>query len=112
MKVIDAMQKITNGEEFRFKILSENKTYHVYKYSQLFDEEDEDYVQWFIDYDWLNEEVEVIEDGKKIEKIIPTSLIGIDNLDEKIEVVHIDTINAIDKINKIIKVINEMREDK
>lgn len=114
MKVIDVMQKITNGEEFRFKILSENKTYHVYKDSQVFDEEDEDYVQWFIDYDWLNEEIEIIEEDKKIEMLI----IGKDDVawcegnmktdEEMVDIV----LDIKDKINEIIMVINEMRKDK
>ena len=56
---------------------------------------------------FINDEVEIIEEDKKIEKIIPTSLKGIDNLDEKIEVSHIDTISAIDKINEIIDKLNE-----
>jgi hypothetical protein len=100
MKVIDAMQKITNGEEFRFKILSENKTYHVYKDSQIFDEEDEDYVQWFIDYDWLNEEIEIIED-KKIERITNKAFLN-SPFGELVG----------EKFNEIIDAINGMREDK
>lgn len=131
MKVIDAMQKITNGEEFRFKILSENKTYHVYKDSQVFDEEDEDYVQWFIDYDWLNEEIEIIEEEPRNIKVCGSlftrseynKLAGIEE-DKKIEnnFQHVyysdnDMINANFEnirttLKNIINVINEMREDK
>jgi len=52
------------------------------------------------------------EEDNKIEKLIPTSLKGIDNLDEKIEVSHIDTMSVIDKINEIIDVINKMNGGK
>ena len=43
-----------------------------------------------------------LEEKKIPEKLIPTSLKGIDDLDEKIDVAHIDTISAIETINKII----------
>ena len=45
----------------------------------------------------------LVEEEKKLpEKLIPTSLKGIDNLDEKIEIAHIDTISVIDTVNKIL----------
>lgn len=45
----------------------------------------------------------VVEQVKKMpEKLIPTSLKGIDNLDEKIEIAHIDTISVIGTVNEII----------
>ena len=51
----------------------------------------------------LNSEVETLEEKKKIpEKLIPTSLKGIDNLDEKIEIAHIDTISVIETVNQVI----------
>ncbi len=51
----------------------------------------------------LNDEVEILEEEKKIpEKLIPTSLKGIDNLDEKIEIAHIDTISVIETVNQLI----------
>jgi hypothetical protein len=44
-----------------------------------------------------------LEEEKKIpEKLIPTSLKGIDNLDEKIEIAHIDTISVIETVNQLI----------
>lgn len=57
----------------------------------------------------LNDEVETIEEDKKIQKIIPTSLSGIENLNEKIEIAHIDTVNVMNKINEIIDKINNDR---
>ena len=119
MKVIDAMQKITNGEEFRFKILSEDRTYHVYKDSQVFDEENEDYVQWFIDYDWLNEEVEIIEEKKKPMKIYwnvddDTYTTTVGHKDYKVNKDDFEELSNMyrQKINEIIDVLNEMREDR
>ena len=52
--------------------------------------------------------VEEPQEHKIPEKLIPTSLRGIDNLDEKIEVAHIDTISAIDKINEILDYLEEI----
>ena len=44
-----------------------------------------------------------VEEEKKIpEKLIPTSLKGIDNLDEKIEIAHIDTISVIETVNQVL----------
>lgn len=67
------------------------------------------YYNLWSDYDLtkcLNEEVkilETLEEEKKLpEKLIPTSLKGIDNLDEKIEIAHIDTISVIDTVNEIL----------
>ena len=56
--------------------------------------------KWYIKkYDFKNFNLE----EKKIpEKLIPTSLKGIDDLNEKIDVAHIDTISAIGTINEII----------
>ena len=64
MRVIDILNKIANGEEVRFKI--DGEEYHCFKYSNLWGEEE---VRWYISEDWLNEEVEIIEEDKKIEKI-------------------------------------------
>ena len=67
--------------------------------------EEEPYVEicgrWFTksEYDKLAHN----EEEKKIpEKLIPTSLKGIDNLDEKIEIANIDTVSIIDTVNAII----------
>ena len=72
----------------------------------------------FLDYDFtnLNDEVEILynEDEEKglPEKLIPTSLKGIDNLDEKIEIAHIDTISVIDTVNLIIDYLEKQRKGK
>ena len=67
MKVIDILNKIANGEEVRFKILSEDEIYRYDYYNQICCEPSDKICEWGIDYRWLNEEVEIIED-KKIPK--------------------------------------------
>lgn len=65
MKVIDIMQKVANEEIFKFRI--DDVNYYVDK-SNYICEEDGTRVEWYIDDEWLNMNVEVIED-KKIEKL-------------------------------------------
>lgn len=63
---------------------------------------------YYIETDRLDNIVEILDEDFKLkekkipEKLIPTSLKGIDDLNEKIDVAHIDTISAIEKINEII----------
>ena len=113
MKVIDLLNKIANGEEVPKKI-------HIKQFqcdfifngcTYLSDEKEQQNIFWCLHSGALNYEVEIIEEPQehKIpEKLIPTSLRGIDNLDEKIEVAHIDIINAIDKINEILDCLEEI----
>jgi len=109
MRIIDLLNKIANGEEAPEKIKYDGS---IYKFDNLQDDYmPNDNYEGLLDelctFSALNDEVEIIEEDKKIEKIIPTSLKDIDNLDEKIEIAHIDTISAIDKINEIIDYINK-----
>jgi len=92
MKVIDLLNKIANGE---IDINSEYQ-FSRYDYCTI----NEFFAIYLVDEENLN--LEIIEEKKIPEKLISTSLKGIDNLDEKIEIAHIDTISAIDKINEII----------
>ena len=58
----------------------------------------------------LNDEVEILEEEKKIpETLIPTSLKGIDTLDEKIAIAHSDTISVIDTVNEIIDYLDYLK---
>lgn len=66
MKVIDILQKVANGEIFKFRIDDEN--YYVDK-SNYICEEDGTRVEWYIDDCWLNMNAEIIEEDEKIEKI-------------------------------------------
>ena len=65
MKLIDVFNKIAKGEEPRFII--DDEVYHIGKSEMVVDEIGRE-VEWFIYKEWLNKEVEIIED-KKIEKI-------------------------------------------
>ena len=80
MKIIDLLNKIANGEEVPEKIKFKNNIYglierndNVYNYKQIYNGRFIDnYLcdDWFIDSkDILNDEVEIIEENKKIEKI-------------------------------------------
>lgn len=67
MKVIDIMVKVANGEKVRFKILDDIEYYC--EENQFLHNEYGKEVEWLIDSDWLNKEVEIIEEEKKIEKL-------------------------------------------
>ena len=106
MKVIDLLNKIANGEEVPKKIhyncvplywCEPCKIYETMRDGELCGKD------LYTLLDNLNDEVEIIGEEKKIpEKIIPTSLKGIDNLDEKIEIAHIDTISVIETVNQVL----------
>lgn len=126
MKIIDLLNKIANGEEPPKKIRLGRYLIMEYDGEEYIEQTNK---KPFLYYIWnLNEKVEILEEEprnievcgslftkseydklarseeeKKIpERLIPTSLKGIDNLDEKIEIAHIDTISAIETINEII----------
>ena len=65
MKVIDLLNRIANGEEI--------KKFKYYDGTYIYDEETKKYWfkdMWFdLDFSNLNDEVEIIEEDKKIEKI-------------------------------------------
>lgn len=117
MKIIDILNKIANGEEPPKKIVYENCIYeYVDREEDYWDKNNIGLFDEYVISNILNDEVEILETTlstknmnittKKIEKIIPTSLKEINNLDEKIEIAHIDTISAMDKINEIIDHLN------
>ena len=96
MKVIDLLNKISNGEEVPQKIKVDDKIYYYdetdsaefYRYRGEFQEE------LLIDYANLNDEVEIIEEDKKIK---PLFYAGND----------IVTIAIKNKINEIIDYLNK-----
>ena len=71
MKVIDLLNKIANGEEVpHFKIFEIE--YFLNDRGVLREKEEDrpsEDTRWFIDSKWLNTEVEIVEEDKKIEKI-------------------------------------------
>ena len=63
MKVIDLLNKIAKGEEVPKHILFRNYDYFFE------DNEYRDFVDHCLDYEYLNDEVEIIEEEKEIKKI-------------------------------------------
>jgi len=123
MKIIDLLNKIANGEEMPKKIIGkdslgkkEEYIYNDFWYIHIFENPDgeEDYYYMNRDISNLNDEVEVIEDNKKIEKLVMDYAYDIE---EKIFYEKGDKPNhcivgdagtelLIGKINEIIEVIN------
>lgn len=68
MKIIDILNKIANGEEVKFKTIDEQLEYYCKENDFLRDRNNQE-VNWWLDSEWLNKEVEIIEEEKKIEPI-------------------------------------------
>lgn len=124
MKVIDLLNKIANGEELKFKLKNDDLTYSIKKDNYLRIEELNRDVEWYIDKSWLNEEVEIIEEDKKIEKWEHKyDKQAIDNFKDanfnsndmkticnRIGWLMDNTNSIADKINEIIEVINNVND--
>ena len=97
MKVIDLLNKIAKGEEVPKKIKLEEFEYSF--------EENEyrDFVNGLYLYDRLNNEVEIIEEEKDIEKI--TNAYYHENQDRINEIFKI-------KINELIDIVKELKNEK
>ena len=117
MKVIDLLNKIAKDEEIPKKIKFKNKNYNkefyfdgdIYKYK-------DDFTEYAMTDDLsiemtLNDEVEVIEDNKKIEKISwkeKESLAGfIRNDNDKLDILARRTEKLKKSLNEIIEVLND-----
>lgn len=108
MKIIDLLVKISKGEEVPKEIMFDTDRYYLNN-NNHYVRECGDFIQRLdIEYNLvgcLNDEVEVIEEEKEIEKL---------NLDTD-ELKGKETVRAIDyllegKINELIDVINDMRD--
>lgn len=113
IKVIDLLVKMANGEEMPKKI----------KYHNIvlgYDEENEDYYKYYgrglFEYlftcslSFLNVEVEIIEEDKKIEKItVRDKTLGFPNGEWTSR--NMDKAFAI-KINELVDVVNQLKENK
>ena len=96
MRVIDILNKIANGEEVPEKIKVDDKYYcydetdsaEFYRYRTILEDE------LLTDYANLNDEVEIIEEDKKIEKLTASST----NMFNQA---------LVDKINEIIDYLNK-----
>lgn len=101
IKIIDLLNKIANGEEVPKKIKYENDIYkHIDNYCYYCDETNlilSDRI--FAEYSKLNDEVEIIEEDKKIEKL---------EYEEMDDMVGIPTNQELmEKINEIIDYLNK-----
>ena len=104
MKVIDLLNKIANGEEIPKKFIYRDYTYYLQSgMCHRCDEKgtifEEDYV-----LENLNDEIEIIEGDKKIEKI--KEVVNMKNRDN---MVNLNIQILFSKINEIIEVINNER---
>jgi uncharacterized protein (UPF0147 family) len=115
MKIIELLNKIANGEEVPKKITQYCKCFDEIKYWKLCArgygcyEADDDIEEYLFDYlttDMLNDEIEIIEEDKKIEKF----KIDDELVDEKAVLTDIglqrNIIKLANKINEIIDYIN------
>lgn len=80
MKIIDLLNKIANGEEVPKKIRVHYRVFEKYlNHNAYLNTEDEENYKYLTDLprlfdddrDWLNEEVEIIEEQKKIPEKLP-----------------------------------------
>jgi len=110
MRIIDLLNKIANGEEVPKKIMFRRNVYvwierndNIFNYKREYNGKLIDNYfcdDWFVDSnDILNDEVEIIEEDKKIEKIDLDDLLGIGYYEGK------QTLAG--KINEIIDHINK-----
>ena len=110
MKVIDLLNKIANGEEVPKKIRFNNIEYTL-------DQNIDSYwngekKQWFesrIYGHCLNDEVEIIEEDKKIKKLKPEIIMERDYYDSNnaIDYLRMDLKDITNKINEIIDILNK-----
>lgn len=116
MKIIDLLNKIANGEEVPKKI---KWLEQIYEYSDI----DKFYYQngysmyrdFYTEGNCLNEEVEIIEEEKEIEKLKYFDLCK-SNEDGDLELTYTGVADTFDevyeKINEIIDAVNEIRKEK
>lgn len=113
MKIIDLLNKIANGEEVsNFKI--DGEEYYI-ENRCVFSKLNGNPISWEIYQGWLNEEIEIIEDNKKIEKISwkeKESLAGfIRNNNDKLDILARRTEKLKKSLNKIIDYINGGKDE-
>lgn len=121
MKIIDLLNKIANGEEIPKKIRVHYRVFEKYlNHNAYLNTEDEVNYKYLTDLprlfdddrDWLNDEVEILEEEKKIPEKLKTykdrnNEIFLDDLCYKYKPVHKDSLSfneqvIIDKLNRII----------
>ena len=112
MKIIDLLVKISKGEEVPKKIKYDDDIYiHVDNYCYYCQETNEILSQnIYAEFSRLNDEVEIIEEEKEIEKI-SQELIDKISFEDKTPISN-NLSYTMNKINELIDVINEMRNKK
>ena len=118
MKIIDLLNKIANGEEVPKKLLYKyyykdfHKEYHLkwnIKYKGYYTTNDKTPITHLLaDNLWnLNDEVEIIEEDKKIEKLKEYA-----SWSEDVESNIIQLLEIKQKINEIIDEVNKLKDDR
>lgn len=113
MKVIDLLNKIANGEEVPKKIKFKDEVFEFE--NGMYMSETNDYLEEYTDYTMLNNEVEIIEEDKKIRKLdfieentFSKRQKGMTNEDRRLLDSNFKEIG--NKINEIIDYINEVKK--
>ena len=115
IRVIDILNKIANGDEIKpFKLKGADGIIFFGECGKLLYKDDKEMVEWFIYSEWLNQEIEIIEEDKKIEKIeIYEDEDGhyfLNNRYNKIYIRCDETDFMVDKFNELIDEINNLKE--
>ncbi len=102
IKIIDLFNKIANNEKVPKKIKFRGETYYFFDANKFYYQNG---FSMYRDFHWggncLNDEVEIIEEAKEIEKINYEDHIGI------------DLSGAVcNKINELVDVINKLKKEK
>lgn len=116
MKIIDLLNKIAKGEEVPKRIKLDNYEFQYNKtYEQYYNKYATNLLEHISDYNYsgLNDEVEIIEEEKKIEKIslnIEGDIIYCENGETHRFNTNKQNRYLANKINELIDVINDMRD--
>lgn len=117
IRVIDLLNKIANDEEVPKKIKYKNKIYFRSWSDYMGDEPIDEYYFDSEENSWndelslkLDDEVEIIEEDKKIEKVNIDFIKEDDTLEDIAHTTFINTGKLADKINEIIDTINELKK--
>ena len=111
MKVIDLLNKKANGEKLPKKIKIYDAIFTLIEYTNEMDYlyTDEDGDRLFYEFDWkLNDEIEIIEEEKDIEKINVWYEFDGKNNDE---IVYIMCTELKNKINELIDIVKELKNE-
>lgn len=115
MKVIDLLNKIANGEEVPEKFRFAGQIFE--KQGSYIEDEDGDSIfeSIFTDFSNINDEVEIIEENNKIEKLdswtVSVGRVDERNIEEYIHKLFRQQFEIFNKLNEIIDEINKIKKD-